>query len=59
MKQSRYPSPNELYALERNARLERSRVVGQMLASGASALRRFIARTFAAPRPKSGGLRHA
>jgi hypothetical protein len=49
---NRYPTPEELYALERAARLARSEAVAGLLRSAARGLKRLMT-----PAPK--GLRHA
>lgn len=55
-----YLSAEELYALEREARVARSAEVARLLAAGFAALKRLVAHpvsTPTAPTPK--GLRHA
>ena len=62
MTKHRYPNPEELYALERRARRERSQVLGQMLISGVKTLFSLssrAARTFATPRARRQELGHA
>ena len=54
---NRYPSPAELYALEREARRLRAEEMGRLLKAGADAVRRLFPRTVEV-RPAKG-LRHA
>lgn len=47
MKDFKYPSSEELYALEQWARRERSKALTRAIVAGASALKAFLARGFA------------
>jgi hypothetical protein len=47
MKNFKYPSPAELYALERWAHRERSNAMARLLVAGASAVKSFLARGLA------------
>jgi hypothetical protein len=51
----RVPTAAELYALERNARLERSRLMGDLLAAGARALTTGLGRVVALNSVKETG----
>lgn len=54
---ARYPSPEELYALERNARRLRSAEMVRLVRAGTAAVRNLFARTLSARNVK--GLGHA
>ena len=47
MKNFKYPTPGELYALEQWAHRERSKEMARLLVAGASAVKSFLARGLA------------
>ena len=47
MKDFKYPTPEELYALDQRAHRERSKALARLLLHGASAVKSFLARGFA------------
>ena len=57
-----YPTPEELYAIERRARLMRAAEMGRVLRALVSSLKRALARagqSHAPLRPDAKGIRHA
>ncbi|HWM44681.1 MAG TPA: hypothetical protein VNP36_19735 [Burkholderiales bacterium] len=54
---NRYPTPEELYALEQNARRMRSAEMARLIRAGTDAVRSFFGRTVTVRNAK--GLRHA